>query len=375
MPSAVLNSLSPFQLLHEVLPSLDDLCVFGCLCYSSTNSAGRGKFDSRARKCVFLGYKMHMKGVVVFDVHNKQVFVSRNVVFHENIFPYKCPNPVIALKCWDTSHDDFSFSTSSLTSPLTSAVPSSIPHFAPEPHSTPSPSSPPTSPSTTTTPSQPTSPPAPPIPRHSTRITKPPSHLNDYICNHVSSSSPPKYPIRAYVSYTSLSPPHRAYTLSLNAIPEPSSFGEASKHKCWVDAMTKELEALEKNQTWVIVDKPVGITPIGCKWVYKVKQKGDGTLERYKARLVAKGYTQTEGINYFDTFSPVAKMTTVRTLIAIASIKGWYIHQLDVNNAFLHGQLQEEVYMTIPQGVQPSKPNQVCRLLKSLYGLKQASQK
>lgn len=130
------------------------------------------------------------------------------------------------------------------------------------------------------------------------------------------------YPnIHAYVSYTSLSPPHRAYTLSLDTIPEPCSFCEASKHKCWVDAMDKEIEALERNQTWIIVDKLVGITPIGCKWVYKIKRKADGTLECYKARLVAKGYTQTEGIDYFDTFSPVAKMTTVRTLIVIASVK------------------------------------------------------
>jgi hypothetical protein len=139
--------------------------------------------------------------------------------------------------------------------------------------------------------------------------------------------------------------------------------------------MNSELAALAKTGTWKIVDLPPNVKPIGSKWVYKIKHKADGSIERYKARLVAKGYTQVEGLDFFDTFSPVAKLTTVRMLLAIAAIKGWHLHQLDVNNAFLHGDLQENVYMAIPDGVPCSKPNQVCKLLKSLYGLKQASRK
>ena len=126
--------------------------------------------------------------------------------------------------------------------------------------------------------------------------------------------------------------------------------------------MNVELKALEQNHTWTVMDLPAGKTPIGCRWVYKIKHKADGSIERYKARLVAKGYTQMEGIDYFDTFSLVAKLTTVRVLLSIAAIKGWHLEQLDVNNAFLHGDLNEDVYMSLPPGLSGFDPSKVCKL-------------
>jgi hypothetical protein len=134
--------------------------------------------------------------------------------------------------------------------------------------------------------------------------------------------------------------------------------------------MKAEIDALEDNNTWKLVDLPLGKCAIGCKWFYKVKLKADGSLERYKAQLVAKGYNQSEGLDYYETFSPVAKLTTVRCLLVVAAEKDWYLHKLDVNNAFLHGDLHEEVFMELPSGFSSNKGSQVCQLTKSLYGLK-----
>nr|GFD16400.1 putative reverse transcriptase, RNA-dependent DNA polymerase [Tanacetum cinerariifolium] len=110
--------------------------------------------------------------------------------------------------------------------------------------------------------------------------------------------------------------------------------------------------------------------PVGCRWIFTVKYKPDGTVERYKARLVAKGHTQTYGIDYSETFSPVEKMDTIRVLLLVASNQRWPLHQFDVKNAFLHGELKEGVYMEAPPGFSEHfKPGEACRLKKSMYGL------
>ena len=134
--------------------------------------------------------------------------------------------------------------------------------------------------------------------------------------------------------------------------------------------MDKEIAVLENNRIWTLTALPFRKKPIGSKWVYKIKRKTDGSIERYKACLVAKGYTQLEGVDYSETFSPVVKLTTVRLVLVLAAAKNWLLHQLDVNNAFLHGDLIEDVYMMVPPSFQTPKEGLVCKLQKSLYGLK-----
>jgi hypothetical protein len=153
---------------------------------------------------------------------------------------------------------------------------------------------------------------------------------------------------------------------------EPRTLEHALANKNWKHAMDSEYDALIKNKTWHFVPPQKGRNVIDCKWVYKVKRKVDGSLDRYKARLVVKGFKQRYDIDYKDTFSPAIKSATIKTILSIAISRGWSIRQLDIQNAFLHGFL-EEVYMKQPPGYgDKSRFNYVCKLDRALYGLKQA---
>jgi hypothetical protein len=120
---------------------------------------------------------------------------------------------------------------------------------------------------------------------------------------------------------------------------EPTCFEQTVGNPKWDNAMDEEMVALDANATWELITLPKEKKTIGCKWVYKVKHNANGYVNKYKARLVAKGYAQTYGIDYEETYSPIARMTTVRVIIAMAIAKGWSLHQMDVRNVFLHGDL------------------------------------
>ncbi|CAA7015607.1 unnamed protein product [Microthlaspi erraticum] len=397
MPSPLLNNKSPFELLLKKIPDYSLLKSFGCLCYASTLLKDRNKFSPRAKPCVFLGYPSGFKGYKVLDLESRSVSISRNVVFTENVFPFKTsefvskavdmfPNTILPmpaplhfvetmpLNCTEPDSEiDCDVRSSSHTAPDSSA--SSL-HHASSSHPSTIQSSNPVSQEYDVGPVNIVRP---------KRTPKAPSYLSEYHCNSLPLTSydplpshTTPYPISDFVSYDQLSPLFQSYIFAYNLETEPKTFKQAMASVKWTKAVNVELHALELLRTWDIESLPPGKNVVGNKWVFTIKYLSDGTVERHKARLVAQGFTQEEGVDYFDTFSPVAKLTSVKFLLGIASASGWSLTQMDVSNAFLHGDLDEEIYMSLPQGYTPPEgtvlpPNPVCRLRKSLYGLKQAS--
>lgn len=159
---------------------------------------------------------------------------------------------------------------------------------------------------------------------------------------------------------------------SVTAAVAPKTYAEAVQLKEWCDAMAHEIDALEFNDTWYIMELLPGKKALGCRWVFTIKHNLDGSIERYKAHLVIHGDRQIAGEDYEENFTPVAKMTTIRMFLKVAAAKKWKVYQIDVHNTFLHGDLEYEVYMTLPPGFRSSRKNMVYGLRKSLYGLRQS---
>nr|KYP36406.1 Retrovirus-related Pol polyprotein from transposon TNT 1-94 [Cajanus cajan] len=317
IPTPFLHNKSPFEIIYNHPFDISILRVFGCLCYTGTITAHRTKLDPRAHLSIFLGFKPYTKGYLVFNLHSRQLVVSRNVIFYEDHFPYVhhthhelSSEPSLLLST--------SFSPIAPVDPILSRsnIPS-IPHITTSSTNIPSFSS--------------------PHLRRSNRPRQPPTYLKNFHSVFTSigpsSSKGVRYPLERSLSYSRLSPSFHKFILSISFSTKPKTYAEASKSDCWLKAMHDEITALEANDTWVLTDLPPNKTTIGCRWVYKIKHNADGSIERYKARLVAKGYTQMEGLDFLDTFySPVAKLTTVRLLLALAAIHKWHLKQLDVTS-------------------------------------------
>ena len=162
--------------------------------------------------------------------------------------------------------------------------------------------------------------------RRSTRVKKTPEYLSDYV----------------------LMAETECEWLLMAINEEPWDFSEARSMKVWVSACEEEIASIERNHTWLLVDLPAGAKAIGLKWVFKLKRNPDGSVNKYKARLVANGYVQRHGVDYDEVFAPVARIETIRLIIALAASHGWEVHHLDVKTAFLHGDLKEEFYVKQP---------------------------
>ncbi|XP_076888387.1 uncharacterized protein LOC143538804 [Bidens hawaiensis] len=426
LPSTSIGNKIPYEILFNQKPDYDLMKTFGCLLYYSNNETKGDKFEERGRPGIFLGYPPGTKGYKIYDIQNKKITISRHVTFHENDFPFdkinsgqqddnlfepiideENPNKInfeptdvgpidqenalgpdqenpfvensheheIHIDQENQSEHDqgpiFGRPEQATEAPLLDAFgPDQAPNhenISPEPDSHDSPIE-----ETIEN-----------TPIREKRTKTQPNRFKDFVVHLPSSvdharSAPTQasstvHPLINFVSYNNFSNAHKAFLAAIDSIDEPKFFHRAMKNDKWKEAMQKEIRALEENGTLTLEKLPEGKRAIDSKWVYKVKYKPYGNVERYKARLVAKGFTQMEGVDYHDTFASVAKLVTVRTILAIAVKRNWFIHQLDVNNAFLHGDLNKEVYMKIPQGFSKEGETRVCRLKKSLYGLKQAS--
>ena len=395
LPTQVLNKQSPV----EVLSSPSDLFaippkVFGCVCFVHNHSPTRGKLDPRAIKCVFLGYSPTQKGYKCYHPPTRKWYVSMDVTFFEEQSYF---TPQASLQGENASTEElpeFHVPNLPVSNPFeilgTLGKEELVTQIGEEQKNE------------RETFGEPekknqeegivyqrknwrmkdkTIPTDLPLPSPSLDDEQgnpsPPTIINDNldipIATRKGVRSCTQHPISKFVSYGRLSPSYQAFVSNLASVSIPNHVEDALTNPKWKHAMIEEMKALHKNSTWELVELPRGHKTVGCKWVFTIKHKADGSIERYKARLVAKGYTQTYGVDYEETFAPVAKMNTVRILLSLAANLNWPLHQFDVKNAFLHGDLAEEVYMNIPPRFEDIKTKgKVCRLKKSLYGLKQS---
>lgn len=330
LPQPRLGFISPFETLWDIKPTVSYFRVFGCICYVFVPSHLRSKFDKKAVRCIFVGYDDQRKGWRCCDPTSGRCYTSRDVVFDE-------------ASSWWSPEKKVLPDSNNIEEILQQKMEEQTAHIRSSTDAPEEPSDIDVGEQEETQPSEAGEERTPPPQlRRTERIRKP----------------NPKYANAAILE---------------DSVQEPQTYEEASQEPAWQKAMEEEITALEQSQTWDLVPRPKDIKPISCKWVYKIKCRSDGSIERYKARLVARGFSQQYGLDYDETFSPVAKITTVRVLLALAASKDWKLWQMDVKNAFLHGELDREIYMNQPKGFEDTaNPNHVCRLRKALYGLKQA---
>jgi len=409
LPTLVLKHQSPYVKLLQKNPDYSFLKVFGCACYPLLRPYNNHKLMYRSKRCLFLGYCSKYR---CYDPTSKKTIISRHVIFDENTFPGEdwisslsgsaanvlapskvSSSPSLTCNSVPLPTDFLLDHTQPSQAPATSLQPQdapTTPNLLAEPNAC--------SPCSNPAPEEPLSDPvsdlpiADPIPPTCPSPLQPivPSPLSNEPVPLFSSTTLSTHPMTTrsqdgtrrpktfsnYKLFSSTKHPLMVLHshLSSNLLPPtPSWFSQAVTSPHWRQAMQEEFTALQANQTWSLCPRPLHKNIITNKWVFKVKQKADGSLDRFKARLVAQGFEQKDGIDYNDTFSPVVKASTIRAILALAVHFQWPTRQLNVSNAFLHGTLEEEVIMEQPQGFIDSRfPEHVCRLHKSIYSLKQA---
>ncbi|PWA38442.1 gag-pol polyprotein [Artemisia annua] len=359
VPTRALEDKTPYEALYNRKPNLENLRIFGCTTYAKITIPHLKKLDDRSIPMVYLGVEEGSKACRLYDPVGKKKHVSRDVKFMETK-PWD----------WDESEEDTStqdtFWASFVVDEVDNEIPTQVdldnndnPYPIPDPL-----------PDQIQDPNSPITPP--------TYNYDPNSEEEAEATISSLGSSRQRYdhsPIRGlkdlaeiYETAQQVEAPSLFFTKE-----EPRNYKEASKDEKWIEAMEIELDSINKNNTWTLTTLPTNQKAIGLKWVYKTKRDAQGKIIKYKARLVAKGYVQEQGIDFDEVFAPVARIETVRLILALAAYHGWQVHHLDVKSAFLHGELKEEVYVTQPEGfIQQGNLGKVYKLTKALYGLRQA---
>lgn len=356
------NQVVPYELWTGKKPNLKNLRVFGCVAYARKNKPQiKGKLDARVKKCIMLGYCDN--GYKLWSVADNKIIVARNVVFNEkqNRFDDFVTvyggnyNGGAMIKIDDESEnegDDVDDVEGVDEHPDAELPPEQFEPEIEEFHE--------------------------PAPvgqglRRGARVRVRPAHFDDY----VTLSKVGKFVAQCTdenncVDLFEFAGMSDLQETDVDNVPENyESIKYRGDKSLWLAAVDEELTALDINKTWEVTSLPKGKTPIKSKWVFTVKHDGDGSADRYKARLVIKGCAQKYGIDYNETYAPVAKLATVRVFLCLANRLNLYIQQLDVKCAFLNGDLKEEIYMWPPEGLSVES-GKVCKLNKTLYGLKQA---
>ncbi|GJT03937.1 zinc finger, CCHC-type containing protein [Tanacetum coccineum] len=355
VPTRALEDKTPYEALYNRKPNLENLRIFGCTAYAKITIPHLKKLDDRSIPMVYLGIEEGSKACRLYDPKEKRKHVSRDVRFMET-------------KPWDW--DNNGKETSTQDTFWASFVVEGVDNENPTPVNTEN--------NDNTYQEQ------EPITDLDSPIT-PPAYTynpNSEEEKEATISSPrnsdhrfddtPKRGFKDLMEIYQNAREVETETL-LFTEEEPRNYKEASKDEKWIEAMEIELDSINKNNTWTLTTLPTNQKAIGLKWVFKTKRDAKGKIIKYKARLVAKGYVQEQGIDFDEVFAPVARIETVRLILALAAYHGWQVHHLDVKSAFLHGDLKEEVYVTQPEGfIQQGNSGKVYKLTKALYGLRQA---
>jgi hypothetical protein len=320
---------TPYELWKGRPTNVKHFRVFGSKCYIKREDGGMGKFDSRVDKGVLVGYSSTRKAYKCYNLRLNKVVESINVTIDETGRPKSKEEENESMKqpLEEEAEDEKEVEEEDEEN-LTEAE-EKVQQVPPK------------------TPSK--------------RVQK--NHPSEQIIGNKDAGVETRRKIHS---------PEQTH-LALSSTIEPNCFEEANKDEFWKKAMDEELDQIEKNDTWELVPRPKNKNVISTKWVFRNKLNEDGQVTRNKARLVCKGYAQVEGIDFEETFAPVARMEAICFLLAYACSKNIKMYQMDVKSSFLNGELEEEVYIEQPEGFQLSEnADYVCKLKKALYGLKQA---